>query len=117
MTNPSKREIAARKIVAVARSIVTYQISLPAGCQRMTRTFSRLAPSDPNLPTVFEEYENAVRELPIGSERLLWNREILQQKDVALEAINRRFRDQVFDACWSIIDRFAESGPSDTDAS
>ena|ERR1700675_974682 len=112
MGNPSKRDSAARKVVAAARSIVTYQIGLPAGCQRMTRTLAWLAPYETGLPTVFEEYMNEVRGMPIGSERLLWNRKVLQEKDVALEATNQRFRDQIFDTCWAIIDRFAESSPS-----
>jgi hypothetical protein len=38
MANPSKRDSAAKKVVVVARSIVTYQIGLPAGCVQMQRT-------------------------------------------------------------------------------
>ena len=112
VVNPSKRDSAARKVIAVARSIVTYQIGLPPGCLRMQRTLIWLAPHEADLPTVFDEYLNAVRNLPISSERLLWNREVVKQKDVALEETNRRFRDQIFDACWTIIDRFGESSPS-----
>ncbi len=44
MGNPSKRDSAAKKVVAAARSLVTYQIGLPAGCQRMSRTLVWLAP-------------------------------------------------------------------------
>ena len=112
MVNPSKRDSAARKVVAVARSIVTYQIGLPAGCQRMSRTLAWLAPFETDLPTVFEEYLNEVRGLPISSERLLWNRNVLQEKDITLEATNQRFRNQIFETCWTIIDRFAESSTS-----
>jgi len=112
MSNPSKRDSAARKVVAASRSIVTYQIGLPEGCRQMSRTLSWLAPHEPDLPTVFEEYLNQVRGLPIGSERLLWNRRILQEKDVVLEATNQRFRNQIFDTCWTLIDRFAEPTPS-----
>jgi hypothetical protein len=49
-----------------------------------------------------------VEGLPLGSERLLWDRKVLQEKDVALEATNQRFRNQIFDTCWALIDRFAE---------
>jgi hypothetical protein len=108
MGNPSKRDAAASKVVSVARTIVTYQIGLPAGCQRMDRTLTKLALFETDLPTVFAEYLKAVQDLPIGSERLHWDRKILQQKDVALDATNQRFRDHIFDACWTIIDRFAE---------
>ncbi len=109
MPNPTdKRDAAARKVVAVARSIVTYEIGLPLGCRRMVRTLAWLAPYETNLPKVFEEYLKQVAGLPLASERLLWNRKILQEKDVALEATNQRFRDQIFDTCWAVIDRFGE---------
>jgi hypothetical protein len=78
----------------------------------MRRTLYWLAPYETGLPTVFEEYLTEVQELPITSERLLWNRSVLQEKDKALEATNQRFRDQVFNACWNLIDRFGESSRS-----
>jgi hypothetical protein len=112
MGNPSKRDSAARKVVAASRSIVTYQIGLPEGCRQMSRTLEWLAPHETDLPTVFKEYLNEVRGLPIGSERLLWNRKILQERDIVLEATNQRFRNQIFDTCWTLIDRFAEPNPS-----
>ncbi len=112
MSNPSKRDSTARKVVAAARSIVTYQTGLPEGCRRMSRALGWLAPYETGLPTVFGDYLKEVRLLPIGSERLIWNRKILQEKDVALEAANQRFRNQIFDSCWTLIERFAESSPS-----
>jgi len=108
MGNASKRDSAARKVVAAARSIVTYQTGLPEGCRRMSRALVWLAPYEASLPTVFEDYLKEVRLLPIGSERLVWNRKVLEEKDVALEAANQRFRNQIFDSCWSLIERFAE---------
>lgn len=112
MVNPSKRDSAAKKVVAVARSIVTYQIGLPAGCVRMNRALSWLAPFETALPEVFEEYLREVRQLPITTERLFWDREALRQMDEALEEANRRFRDRIFDACWALIDRFTASTAS-----
>jgi|HubBroStandDraft_3_1064219.scaffolds.fasta_scaffold283431_2 hypothetical protein len=119
MGNPTKRDAAARKVVAVARSIVSYEIGLPLGCRRMVRTLAWLAPYETYFPRVFEEYLKQVTGLPLGSERLLWNRKVLQEKDIALEATNQRFRNQIFDACWTVIDRFGESNsdelPEDVD--
>ncbi len=88
MTNPSKPDAAARRVVAAARSILTYQIGLPAGCQRLRRALVWLAPYETGLPTVLEEYMSAVQALPLGPERLLWDRSAIQEKDVALEATN-----------------------------
>jgi hypothetical protein len=110
MANPTERDSAARKVVAVARSIITYQIGLPVGCLRMTRTYYPLARYETDLPTVFADYLKEVQELPIASERLLWDRSVLREKDKMLEATNQRFRDRIFDACWILIDRFAEPG-------
>jgi hypothetical protein len=49
----------------------------------------------------------------LGTDRLHWEREVLREKDAALEQINRRFRDRVFDAAWAIIDRFGRSPQTD----
>jgi hypothetical protein len=111
MGNPGKRDAAARKVVATARSIVSYQIGLPEGCRQMSRKLFWLAPYEMDLPKVFERYMDETKGLPMGSERFLWNRAALQAKDVALEAANQRFRNQIFDACWTIIDRFSEPSP------
>ena len=112
MANPSKRDSTARKVVAAARSIVTYQIGLPQGCVRVNRALHWLAPYETGLPTVFEDYLKEVRLLPIGSERLHWNRKVLKEKDIALEAANQKFRNRVFDACWTLIERFGEVDPA-----
>lgn len=79
----------------------------------MQRTLLWLAPYETGLPTIFDEYLKEVRELPITSERLLWDRKVLREKDTLLEATNQRFRDRVFDTCWGVIDRFAESTASE----
>ena len=61
-----------------------------------------------DLPTIFDEYLKEVQGLPITSERLLWDRKVLREKDNLLEAANQRFRDRVFDACWALIDRLGQ---------
>jgi hypothetical protein len=76
----------------------------------MARTYYPLARYETDLPTVFADYLKEVQELPIASERLLWDRSVLREKDKMLEATNQRFRDRIFDACRTLIDRFAESG-------
>jgi hypothetical protein len=112
MPNPSKRDSAAKKVVAVARSIVTYQIGLPAGCVRMQRALFWLEPYEIGLPVVFDEYLKKVRLLPITSERLFWDRKALEETDKLLEATNQLFRNRIFDASWALIDRFTDSAAS-----
>lgn len=79
----------------------------------MQRTLLWLAPYETGLPIIFDEYLKEVQGLPKTSERLLWDRKVLREKDKLLETANRRCRDGVFDACWAIIDRFAESATSE----
>jgi len=110
MTNPTLRDSSARKVVAVARQIVTYQIGLPAGCQRMIRVWSPLLKDGVNHKAVFEDYMEHITGLPIGSERLHWHRDALREKDEAIERINAQHRDRIFDACWALID-LLEGGP------
>lgn len=109
MTNPSLRDSSARKVVAVARQIATYQIGLPAGCQRMIRVWSPLLKDGLDHKSVFEDYMRRVTGLPIGSERLHWHRDALREKDRTLERINVEYRDRIFDACWALIDLLAGS--------
>ena len=109
MTNPSIRDSSARKVVAIARQIVTYQIGLPTGCLRMIRTWSPLLKDGLEMKAAFDDYMQQVTGLPIGSERLQWNRELLREKDSMLERVNIENRDRIFEACWAIIDLLAES--------
>ena len=95
--------------MSAARAILANQIGLSAGCQRLNRALTWLAPYEPNLPTVTAEYIKAVATLPIGSERLHWDREALKQKDIVLESVNQIFRSRVLETCWVLIDRFGES--------
>jgi hypothetical protein len=80
MANPSERDTAAQKVVSAARAIIAHQIGLSAGCQRMYRALSWLSPYEANLPSVFKEYLDETQALPIGSERLQWDRKSLLRK-------------------------------------
>jgi hypothetical protein len=106
MANPSKRDSAAQKVVSAARAILADQIGLSAGCQRLRRALSWLSPYETNLPTIADEYMKAVKDLPVGSERLHWAREALKEKDIILESVNQKFRGRIIETCWALIDRF-----------
>src|ERR1700759_3862637 len=103
MPNPPKSVSNIKKLTSTARAIVTYQIGLPFGCIRARRDLSDLKAQGLAFP-VFDDYLKAVRELPIGSERLKWNREALREMDRKLEAANKKYRDDIFEACYQIID-------------
>ena len=104
--NPDKATSYRRKLVSSARAIITYEVGLPLGCARTSRILFWLRPFQADEFPVFDEYLQATRELPTGQERLQCDRDYLRKVDVQLEATNRAFRDRVFDACYTILDRF-----------
>lgn len=79
----------------------------------MSRTLFWLASHEANLPTIFDEYLDTVRGLPMGSEPLYWNHDVLRQNDIEIERINQQFQDRIFEAGWAFIDRLADSDPAD----
>lgn len=95
------------QLVANARAIISYQIGLPFGVVRMRRIVSWLKPFEVLEYPVLEDYSNATRDLPTGSERLHCSREALRRYDEKLVAINLEYRDEILDTCFKIIDRFA----------
>jgi hypothetical protein len=112
MPNPPKSVSDFKKLTSTARAIVTYQIGLPFGCIRAHRILSDLRAQGLTYP-VFDEYLQSLKELPIGSERLKWNREALREADKKLEAASRRFRDGIFEACYEIIDSYGKQSDDD----
>jgi hypothetical protein len=107
MPNPPKSVSDLKKLTRTARAIVTYQVGLPFGCIRVRRILSDLRAQGLAYP-VFDEYLQTLKELPIGSERLMWNRDALRKTDKKLEAESRRFRDSIFEACYEIIDLYGK---------
>lgn len=112
-TNPEPRIRYLRKLVSVARSIVTYQVGLPQGCKRMDGAITRLKPYEKVDYPIFAEYLKGVRELPIGTSRLYWNRAALRELDRKLKPMNQKYRDGVFETCFEIIDRYAEESKNE----
>jgi hypothetical protein len=109
MTNPDKRTSYLRKLVSAARSLVTYQVGLPVGCIRINAILSGLKVygiTDIEYP-VFGEYLQVTQDLPISTDRLFWDRDVLRKKDKILEGINQKFRDPIFETCYTIIQRHA----------
>jgi hypothetical protein len=105
MPNPPKSVSDLKRLASTARAIVTYQVGLPFGCIRARRILSDLQAQGLSYP-VFDDYLQTLKELPIGSERLMWRRDALRELDTKLEAESRRFRDGIFDACYEIIDLY-----------
>ncbi len=55
---------------------------------------------------VFHDYLRDARGLPLGTERLNWNRESLRKYDERLVAINLAYREQIIDTCFEIVGKY-----------
>ena len=108
MASPPKSVSYLQKLVSAARAIVTYQVGLPVGCIRVRKILFWLRPHKEVSYPVFDEYLRALSELPISSERLHWNRDVLREADKKLEAVSSRFRDRIFETCYEIIDLYGK---------
>ena len=102
------------QLVANARAIISYQVGLPLGCDKMRKILYWLKPYEALDFPVFDRYTNATRELPTSSERLHCSREALRRYDEKLVAINLEYREEVLDTCFDIIDRFAHKTSEST---
>jgi hypothetical protein len=109
--NEQKRKSDIRKLVANARAIISYQVGLPFGCIKMRKILIWIENEDKEAAKfpVFEEYLRAAIDLPIGPERLQCSREALRRYDQRLVTINLRYREEVINACFEIIERYGES--------
>ncbi len=102
------------KLVSAALSILANEVALPQGCVRIAKILYWLRPLDDVQYPVVREYLQALEETgaPLGSDRLLWERRRLAELDVALWSVTERYRAAIIEACWSIIDRFGDTGSS-----
>ncbi len=104
--NPQQHQSLIRKLVANARAIISYQVGLPVGCVKMDKILIWLAPFEKLGYTIFSDYLNDTKGLPIGTERLQWNRESLRKYDERLIQINLKYREKIIDNCFEIIEKY-----------
>jgi hypothetical protein len=97
-----------KRLVANARAIVSYQVGLPLGCEKMCKILYWLKPYEVLEYPVFDRYTIATHALPTSSERLHCSREALRRYDEKLVPINLEYREEVLNACFDIIERFGK---------
>ncbi len=91
------------RILAYARRILTNQIALPFGIMLIARIFREVDGIKVDL-TVFETFLRCIPNYPIGTERLLWNKEALKKQECELDSVTQIYRDIIFDKCFEIIE-------------
>jgi len=104
-------------IVSTARAVVTFEVALPQGCKRIASKLGTLKGIEDIGYPVFDAYMKATIEngsLPIGQERLHWDRAKLSVADAKLHAVNSWFEAKIHEACWSIIDKYGDIAKEST---
>lgn len=102
--NEQKHRSLLKQLVANARAIISYQVGLPLGCEKMRKILYWLKEYESLEFPVFDSYTNTTRDLPTSSDRLHCSREALRHYDLRLVAINIEYREEVIDACFEIVE-------------
>ena len=97
--------------MSAARALISNQIGFPLGCQRINKILHWIRDSEISYP-IFGRYAADTHDLPIGTERLLCERNALLRFDERLERVNRKYRIEVLETCLDILERFAQGDPS-----
>jgi hypothetical protein len=104
---PTQPQIEAQvnKLIANAKDILTNNVGISLGVRKMNKI---LAATDSSVVnnidlSVFREFEKKIDGCPVGSERLLWEREALKKKDIVVDKVIRIYRDKIIDKCYELI--------------
>jgi len=105
---PNAQEISTaqvNKLIANAKDILTNKVGISLGVRKMNKLISGKNNSHP-IPidlSVFKEFEKKIDGCPVGSERLLWEREALKKKDIIVDKVIRIYRDKIIDKCYELL--------------
>ena len=106
-----------KKLVANARAIITNQIGIPLGVLKMDNIMTWIRNIRPLTEIdieIFSEYMRQASGLPIGTERLQYNKDYLKQQDVILDELTSNYKDRIIDKCFEIIEKFSNKEESQT---
>jgi len=98
------------KAVRIARSILDGSTPLVLGCKQLVGPLAHLGVHRDEPFVAITGVDTETDEFPVlPSERAMWNKQRLAEKDAQLEAWLPEVRDSVMTACRAVIERFAAS--------
>lgn len=104
-----KRDNYIKKLVSNSRAIVTNQIGLSLGIQKMYK-ISRWIDQIESIETIdldiIRECYDQISEFPLGSERLNYQVGFLLQQEKSLEKIMHPYKEPIIMKCFEIIEKF-----------
>jgi hypothetical protein len=91
--------------VSNAKAILSNRIGISLGVKKMNEIASSLSGQQKSQIdlSVFEEFAKRINGCPVGSERLLWDKEALKKQDIIVDKVIRVYRDKIIDKCFEII--------------
>jgi hypothetical protein len=98
-----------KKLVSNAKAIVTNQIAMPLGVRKMNKIIIWLSQGQYACPidmTVFQNFENNINGCPVGTERLLWDKEALKLQDQIIDEALAIYKHTIMDKCFEIIESY-----------
>jgi hypothetical protein len=104
---PEQRESSIRSLVSAARAVLSLQVGLAVGTNRILGALSRLGPDFNGAHPIFGEFIHSIPpEVPIGGARLLWNPETMLKTDELLANAEQKYRRAVLRECVEIIRKY-----------
>jgi len=105
---PTSQEVSTaqvNKLIANAKDILTNKVGISLGVRKMNKLIGGNNNSHPLSVdlSVFQEFEKKIDGCPVGSERLLWEREALKKKDIIVDKVIRIYRDKIIDKCYELL--------------
>ena len=97
-----------KKLVSNSRSILTNQISIPLGSQKMTKILfwiNPIAPIEEIDFSIFNELNNQTINFPIGKDRIEYNADFLIKLDIQLNEVVVQFKEDILNKCIEIVDK------------
>ena len=98
VSNQEVLEIRVKKLVSNAKAILTNQIAMPLGARKMSKILHWIdqSLSEKNIDLkIFYDFDKKLDGCPIGSERLLWDRDALKEQDKIIDKVTREFKESL----------------------
>ena len=107
---PEQRESRIRRLVSAAKAVLSLQVGLAVGANRIIGILYHLGPEFRNAHPIFDQFIRSVPPVvPIGGARLLWAPDALMKTDKVLAKTENKYRKSVLVECIQIIASSAKS--------
>ena len=104
--NEDHRQFISRKIVEIARGIISGELQLIAGSRKLWRLGSEIEAERDADFTFFCALDSETDHLPIGEVRERWNPDALREQDSEIMKIESFYRERALETCRRLIQKY-----------